>query len=73
MAKKKRSVKQLKKKAIAVAKNEMEKAKKKFIEVEKRVKAYAVKNPEKAILIAGAVGAAIGAGAALALRRLRKK
>jgi ElaB/YqjD/DUF883 family membrane-anchored ribosome-binding protein len=75
MAKKKTKVdvKKLQAKAIATAKKEIAKAKAKIAEAEKKVMAYAKKNPKKAMLIAAGVGAAIGAGVALALSRMKKK
>ena len=73
MAKKKKSIEQQVAKAKALAKKEIAKARLKLMEAEKKVTAYAAKNPKKALLIAGAVGAAVGAGVAVALSRLKKK
>jgi ElaB/YqjD/DUF883 family membrane-anchored ribosome-binding protein len=73
MAKKKPDFKKLEKKAIATAKKEIAKAKVKIAEAEKKVTAYAKKNPKQAMLIAAGVGAAVGAGVALALRRMKRK
>ena len=73
MAKKKINVKQLEAKAIATAKKEIAKAKAKLMDAEKKVSGYAKKNPKKAMLIAAGVGAAVGAGVALALSRMKKK
>ncbi len=69
----KMDVKKLEAKAIATAKKEIAKAKVKIAEAEKKVTAYARKDPKKAMLIAAGVGAAIGAGVALALSRMKKK
>ena len=73
MARKKISVEKQVKKAKEIAKREIAKARVKLAEAEKKVTAYAKKNPRRAMLIAGAVGAAVGAGVAVALSRLRKK
>ena len=75
MAKKKAklNVKKLQAKAIATAKQHIAKAKAKIMEVDKKVTGYAKKNPEKAMLIAAGIGAAVGAGVALALSRMKKK
>lgn len=52
------------------AKLELKKAKDSFIKHEKKVKEYTKKNPEKAILIAAGIGAALGAiGAAIIKRK----
>ena len=56
-----------------LAKRELAKARTKLMVAEKKVTAYAQKNPKKAMLIAAGVGAAVGAGVTLALSRMKKK
>lgn len=73
MAKKKKSIEQQVAKAKILAKKEIAKAKVKIAEAEKKVTAFAKKDPKKALLIAAAVGAAVVAGVAVALSRLKKK
>lgn len=75
MAKKKAKldIKKLEAKAIATAKKDIAKAKAKLMDAEKKVAGYAKKNPKQAMLIAAGVGAAVGAGVALALSRMKKK
>jgi len=60
-------------KAKALAKKEIAKAKVKIAEADRKVTAFAKKDPKKAMLIAAAVGAAVGAGVAIALSRMKKK
>ena len=60
-------------KAKKLAKKEIAKAKVKLLEAERKVEAFAKKDPKKALLIAAAVGAAVGAGVAVALNRMRRK
>jgi len=60
-------------KAKAFAKKEIAKAKAKLAIAEKKVIVYAKKNPKRALMIAGAVGAAVGAGIAIALSKMKKK
>ena len=56
-------------KAKAMAVKQLAVAKKKFIVAEKQVRSAINKNPEKAVVIAAAVGAAIGFALARVLRR----
>jgi len=60
-------------KAKAIAKKEIAIAKVKLAQADKKVTAFAKKDPKKAMLIAAAVGAAVGAGVALAMNRMKKK
>jgi len=60
-------------KAKKLAKVQIAKAKVKLAEAERKVVSFAKKDPKKAMLIAAAVGVAVGAGVAVALSRLRKK
>ena len=55
------------------AKVHLQKAKKKFLQLEKKVESFARKNPEKALLIASAVGAAIGTGLTALIKGKKKK
>ena len=48
-------------------------AKKKLLHTEKKLHNYMSKHPEQAALIAAALGAAVGAGIATALRKMKKK
>jgi len=68
----KKKIKQQVQKAKALAKKEIAKARVKLVQAEKKVTAYAQKNPRRALIIAAAVGAAVGAGVAVALNRLKK-
>jgi ElaB/YqjD/DUF883 family membrane-anchored ribosome-binding protein len=61
------------KKLQAQAKKKLEMMKKKFKQTELKAKDLIKENPEKAVLIAGAVGAAIGTGVTAAIRMSRKK
>ena len=67
-----KKIKQQVQKAKALAKKEIAKARVKLVQAEKKVTAYAQKNPRRALIIAAAVGAAVGAGVAVALNRLKK-
>ena len=68
-AKTKKQMVALKAKAVRMARKELGVAKRKIVSAEKQVSAYAKKNPEKAMLIAAAIGAAVGAGIIAALKR----
>ena len=60
------------KKAKALARRELALAKKKFMATEKKIKSQIERNPEKAALIAGAVGVALGAGLVAAMKKKKK-
>ncbi len=60
-------------KAKVMAKKEIARAKVRLAEAERKVAAYAKKDPKKALIAAAAVGAAVGAGVAVALRKLKKR
>lgn len=59
-------------KAAKFAKLELSKAKAKIMAVEKKVVSQIKKNPEKAVITAAAVGAAVGIGLIRAMKRIRK-
>jgi len=73
MAKKKISIQAQALRAKKLAKKEIAKARVKLVSAEKKVEAFAKKDPKKALLIAAAIGAAVGAGIAVALSRAKKK
>jgi hypothetical protein len=54
------------------AKAQLDKAKKQFKKLETKVKGFTKKSPGKALLIATAVGTALGAGVAAALKKRKK-
>lgn len=54
------------------AKVQLDKAKKQFRKLEGKVKQFAKKSPGKALLIATAVGTALGAGVVSVLKKKRK-
>lgn len=61
-----------KKKAAAAARKELAAAKKRFNAAHKRANMYVKSNPEKAVLAAAALGAAIGVAATAVALRKRK-
>ena len=65
-------LRELVKKYQAKANAELKKAKARFMQHEKRVRATIKKNPEKAVAIAAAVGAALGAVAVGVMLKRRK-
>lgn len=65
----KAAIKVYKAKAAKTARIQLAAAKKKFNAAHKSANAAVRRNPEKAVLIAAALGAAIGAATAVALRR----
>ena len=67
----KKEIEAYKKKAVAMAKKEIASAKKKLAVAEKKAIAYARKNPQKAMIIAAAIGSAIGAGLTAAFKKKR--
>ena len=69
----KEATKEQMKKAQEVAEKEIQNLRGKYQQAEKKARAYAKNNPEKASIIAASVGAAVGAGLTTALHSLRKK
>ncbi|MCX6707245.1 MAG: hypothetical protein NT001_03845 [Candidatus Woesearchaeota archaeon] len=60
-------------KAKAYARKEIAVAKKKLALAERKLTGYANKNPEKAMLIAAAIGTAVGAGVVAAMKKGKKR
>jgi len=65
--------KDLKKEAEAKAKKAVAEAEKKFAHVRKSMDEHIKKEPEKAVILAAAIGAAIGAVTMLALTKKKKE
>lgn len=65
----KAAIKAYKAKAAKIAKKQLVVAKRKFEATHKKANTFVKNNPEKAVLIAAALGAAIGAATAAALKR----
>ncbi|MFA6530090.1 MAG: hypothetical protein WCT31_00025 [Candidatus Micrarchaeia archaeon] len=65
--------KNLKKEAEVKARKAIAEAEKKFAHVKKSMDAHIKEEPEKAVLVAAAVGAAIGAIATLAITHRKKE